>query len=86
MRVVSLRRLGKNHGCEKIVLKQGRMGLYFVSQADSPFYQSDVFDSIISFVGRNPRRCNFREQNGKRSMTIADIPTVEAAVQLLSEI
>ena len=83
MRVVPLRRLGKSLGCEKIMLKQGRMSLYFVSQSDSPYYQSDTFDRIISFVGRNPRRCNFREQNGKRSVTIASIPSVEAAVNLL---
>ena len=86
MRVVPLRRLGKNLGCEKILLKQGRMTLYFVSQPDSPYYQSDVFDSILTFVAQNPRRCQFREQNGKRSMVIADIPTVKDAVALLTKI
>ena len=86
MRVVPLRRLGKNLGCEKILLKQGRMTLYFVSQPDSPYYQSDVFDSILTFVAQDPRRCQFREHNGKRSMVIADIPTVENAVALLTKI
>ena len=84
MRVVSLRRIGKSLGCEKIILKQGRMSLYFVSQQDSPYYQSEAFGCILDFVARNPRRCQFREQNGKRSMLISDIPTVEAAVKLLS--
>jgi len=86
MRVVPLRRYGKDLGCEKVVLKQGRMSLYFVSNPESPYYQSDAFDRILSFVARNPRRCNFREVNGKRSMTIADIPTVEEAVKLLMSI
>ena len=86
MLVVPLRRYGKQLGCEKVVLKQGRMSLFFVSNPDSPFYQSDAFDRILSFVARNPRRCNFREVNGKRSMTIADIPTVEEAVKLLMSI
>jgi transcription-repair coupling factor (superfamily II helicase) len=86
MRVVPLRRCGKNLGCEKVVLKQGRMSLFFVSNPESPFYQSDAFDRILSFVAHNPRRCNFREVNGKRSMTIADIPTVEEAVKLLTSI
>ena len=86
MRVVPLRRCGKNLGCEKVVLKQGRMSLFFVSNPESPFYQSDAFDRILSFVAHNPRRCNFREVNGKRSMTIADIPTVEEAVKLLMSI
>ena len=86
MCVVPLRRCGKNLGCEKVVLKQGRMSLFFVSNPESPFYQSDAFDRILSFVAHNPRRCNFREVNGKRSMTIADIPTVEEAVKLLMSI
>jgi len=86
MRVVPLRRLGKMLGCEKIMLKQGRMMLYFVSQSDSPYYQSEAFDRVLSFVARNPRRCNFREQNGKRSMIVADVPSVEMAVQLLTHI
>jgi transcription-repair coupling factor (superfamily II helicase) len=86
MRVVPLRRMGKAMGCEKIVLKQQRMTLYFVSQNDSPFYQSEAFDRILSYVAQNPRRCQFREQNGKRSMVIANVPTIEEAVSLLANI
>ena len=86
MLVVPLRRYGKSLGCEKIVLKQGRMSLFFVSNATSPFYQSEAFDRILQFVAANPRRCNFRELNGKRSMTIADVPTVDEAVKVLKGI
>ena len=86
MRVVPLRQLGQSLGCEKIVLKQGRMTLFFVTQADSPFYQSEAFGWLLDFVARNPRRCNFREAHGKRSMVISDVPTIEEAVQLLASI
>ena len=86
MRVVPLRRLGKSLGCEKIILKQGRMSLFFVSQQDSPFYQSEVFGRVISYISSNPRSCQLREQNGRRSMVVNDIPTVEAAVQILTSI
>ena len=86
MQVVPLRRHGKAMGCEKIVLKQQRMTLYFVSQNDSPYYQSEAFDRILSYVAQNPRRCQFREQYGKRSMVIANVPTIEEAVKLLQNI
>ena len=86
MQVVPLRRYGKTLGCEKIVLKQDRMTMFFVQNPDSPFYESETFDRILQFVATNPRRCNFREVNGKRSMVISDIPTVEAAVKLLAQI
>ena len=86
MRVVPLRRLGKSLGCEKIVLKQQRMTMHFVSAIDSPFYQSEAFDHILSFVAQHPRRCQFREQNGKRLMVITDVPTIDGAVKLLAQI
>ena len=86
MRVVPLRRIGKSLGCEKIIMKQERMTLYFVSQNDSPFYQSEAFDHILSFVARNPRRCQFREQNGKRSMVVGNVATIAQGVKLLSDI
>ncbi len=85
MRVVALRRYGKQLGCEKVMLKQGRMTLFFVSNPQSPFYQSETFDRLLSYVARNPRRCNFREVNGRRSMVISDVPTVDSAVRLLAE-
>lgn len=83
LQVVALRRYGKALGCEKIMLKQGRMFLYFVSNARSPFYQSDIFGRIITYATTNVRRCNLREQNGKRSMVISDVPTVGEAVRVL---
>ena len=86
MRVVPLRRLGKSLGCEKIVLKQQRMTLYFVSQPASPYYQSETFDRMLDFVARNARRCQFREHNGKRSMTISNVSTIEEALALLSQV
>ena len=86
MRVVPLRRIGQSLGCEKIVLKQQRMTLFFVTQNDSPFYQSEAFGLLLDFVAHNPRRCQFREVNGKRSMVIGDVPTIEEAVQILTSI
>jgi transcription-repair coupling factor (superfamily II helicase) len=90
LHVVTLRRLGKQLGCEKIMLKQGRMFMYFVSNPNSPFYQSDTFGSILDYVGRNVRRCNLKEnrstQGVKRSMVITDVPTVEEAVRVLKAI
>ena len=86
MRVVPLRRVAGQLGCEKLMLRQGRMTLYFVSNPDHPFYQSPAFDAILQFVATNPRRCQFRDANGKRSLLIADVPTVASALSLLKSL
>ena len=86
MLVVPLRRLGKSLGCEKIVLKQQRMTMHFVQNTNSPFYQSEAFDRLLSYVAQHPRRCQFREQNGKRQMVIVDVPTIDEAVNVLKAV
>ena len=80
--VVPLRVLGKQLGIEKIMLKQQKMYLYFVSVADSPYYLSEAFGRVINYMTQNVRRCNLREANGKRSMVVNDIPSVEAALSI----
>ena len=85
LQVVALRRLGKRLGCEQVVLKQGRMFLYFVSAFTSPFYQSEVFDHILNFVARHARRCQLREQNGRRSMFVTQVDTVRQAVDVMRQ-
>lgn len=86
IRIVPLRRLGKCLGVEKITLKAGRMILYFVSNQESPYYQSEAFGKIIDYMSHNPRNCNLREQNGRRSMVITKVENVETAVKILQEI
>ncbi len=86
MRVVSLRRIGKSLGCEKIYMKGGNMSLYFVSNPNSAYYKSCAFDKVLNYIGLNPRRCNLREAKGKRSMIITDVKSVEDGVNILKEI
>lgn len=86
MQVVALRRVGKRLGCEKIILKQGRMQMQFVSNPNSMYYQSEAFDKVLNYIGYHPRRCNLKERNGKRSMVVNDVKSVEDAVKVLREI
>ena len=86
MQVVPLRRCGKRLGCEKIMLKKQRMTLFLVSNAKSAYYQSKTFGLLLDYIAANPRRCNLREANGKRSMVIDNVKTVEDGVEVLKTI
>lgn len=85
LRIVPLRRLAARLGAEKVFLKAGRMTLFFVSNPESPFYQSQAFGKVIDYMMKYTRRCDLREQNGRRSMLVKDIPNVETAVSILQE-
>lgn len=86
MLVVPLRRVGRRLGCEKIILRQGRMQMQFVSNTQSAFYQSAAFERVINYIGYHPRRCNLKEKNGKRSMVVSQVASVKEAVEILKEI
>lgn len=86
MQVVSLRRLGKHLGCEKLILKQSTLQMQFVSNLNSAYYKSNAFGKCIDYIAANPRRCNIKEKNGKRSMVVSNVKTVGDAVFVLREI
>ena len=86
IRIVSLRRLARSLGVEKVALKMGQMYLYFVGEENKAYYQSPAFGRILSYLQQNPRRCKLRDINGRHSILIADVATVEEAVNILSTI
>ena len=73
-------------GIEKISLKAGKMMIFLISQADSAYYQSEAFDKLLKFVQKNYRQTQLKEQNGRRSVAVAGIDSVEKAVKVLEEI
>lgn len=86
LRVVTLRRLGKHFGCERIVLKSGHARLFFGPEDDNPFYEGSIFGQIVGFVTTNAHRCHFKFDNGKKSLLVDDVNNISQAVELLTQI
>ena len=86
LRIPRLRRLARRLGVEKVVIKQSTMYLYFVGENNIAYYQSPMFGRLLNYLQQNPRRVKIRERNGRRSFAIADVETVEAAVDILQSV
>ena len=86
IRIVTLRRIARTLGIEKIMLKQGEMYIYFVGEENRAYYQSPAFGKIIHYVQDNPVRCQLREVRNRRSILIHHVTTVEEAVAILQAI
>ncbi len=86
LRIPRLRRLARQLGIEKVSLKQEYMYIYFVGNDNVAYYQSPMFGKILHYMQQNTRRCNIREKNGRRSISIKDVTTVEEAVDILTTI
>lgn len=77
--VVRLRWLAIRYGIEKLILKNGQMVAYLVSNLQSPYYQSDEFGRLLQYMARNPRKTKLREQNSRRSVVFSDVKSVDDA-------
>jgi len=86
MLIVRLRWNAMRFGVEKLVLKNGQMIAYLVSNLKSTYYQSDEFGRLLQYMARNPRICRLREQNGKRSVIFTDINNIQKAFQIFEGI
>ncbi len=76
---IRLRWKAKSLGFEKLILKNGQLKGYLVSNPDSRLYKSDLFTQIINFIKGNPSRCRMKEDKGKLSLTFYKIETVNDA-------
>ncbi|MBO7466193.1 MAG: transcription-repair coupling factor [Bacteroidaceae bacterium] len=86
MKVVPLRRIARSLGIEKIVLKAGRMVLYFVGTTDSPYYQSASFGRVLAFSTVCPNDCQFRQTGARQNLLIHNVGSVAQALDLLKRI
>jgi transcription-repair coupling factor (superfamily II helicase) len=85
LEVVRVRWLAQEMGIEKIVLKNNLMYLYFISNHESPFYQSPVFGRILSWLLSNPKRATMKETRDKLSMSFPNVRSVSKMKGLLME-
>ncbi len=49
-------------GIEKLIMKQGKMICYFVSDQQSSYYNSPQFMKVLQFVQKNPSICRMKEK------------------------
>lgn len=84
--VVRLRWKAQSLGIEKIIMKGNKMLAYFISNQDSPFYQSPTFDKLILYIQKNPRVFQMKETKERLSMVIDDIKSIRQAIDILSRL
>ncbi len=84
LRVMPLKWAACRLGIERVMLKQGRMALYFVSDLNSNYYASQAFGKVLAYASWHPRDCKFREGE-KRSILVNKITTVEQALKVLTD-
>lgn len=86
LQLVRLRWLAEKLGFERLTLKQNHMTGYFIQADDSPYYQTEAFGRILTYLQNHAVRCKIRETGGKRSIQFLDVGSVEEAYIILKKI
>ncbi|MCK4920484.1 MAG: transcription-repair coupling factor [Bacteroidales bacterium] len=84
--IVTLRLLAQKAGIEKINLKNKKMSLFFISDQNSSYYQSDTFGKVLQFVQTRTRSVKMKEENNRLSLRVENIDNVSRAISILREI
>lgn len=80
---IRLRWIAKGIGFEKLVIKNDKMIGYFINKKDSPYYQSEAFTRVLSFIQGNPRNAKLMEKNEKLVLIFGGVDKVSKAIQSL---
>lgn len=84
---VRVKWIASHIGIEKLILKQGKMIGYFISDQQSAFYQSKIFSKVLQYVQTHPQQCKMKEKqtrNGLRLLLSFDkITSVDKALKVL---
>ena len=67
-------------GIEKVVLKMGRMILYFA--LEDAYFQSRAFEKVLTYVASHGRGCTLRDGE-RKSLLIKGVSTMEGALYIL---
>ena len=83
LNTIRLRRMARSLGFEKISLRNGLMTTTFISNKESPFYQSNIFAVVLQFIQIYQKTCRMKEVNDKFSLTFRDVDSVSKAILAL---
>jgi len=84
--VVRLRKIAMEKGFEKIVLKNQKMAMFFISNEMSDYYKTAKFSNILKYIQSKPGyRYQIKENNNKLYVTVDRVRTIEGAYQVIKK-
>ena len=73
-------------GIEKVIIKNNTLIANFVTDQSSQFYRSSLFVSVMNYVNRRQGNMSVKQNNNKLSLTVRNITSVAAAINLFKGI
>ncbi|MDD5891617.1 MAG: helicase-related protein, partial [Bacteroidales bacterium] len=84
--VVKIRRVGQRLGFEKIIIKNGVMIAFFISNPLSNYYKSKRFSDILMSVSNYPRLFELKQNDNKLRILSRNIDSLSKAYEVLMKL
>ena len=81
--IVKIRQLGQKLGFEKIIIKNGVMIAFFISNPLSQYYKSDRFSKVLENITMNPNLFELKQNDSKLRIFARNIDTISKAYNML---
>jgi transcription-repair coupling factor (superfamily II helicase) len=84
--VVKIRNLGGKLGFEKVIIKNGMMIMFFISNPMSAYYKTRIFSDILSQINKNQGLFNLKQTEGKLKIVSRGIDSLPEALYTLQKL
>ena len=84
--IVRIRQLGIKLGFEKIIIKNGVMIAFFISNPLSQYYRSDKFAKILENVSLNPKLFELKQNDSKLRIFSRNVDGISKAYSILKKL
>ena len=83
LNTVRLRWRAKDLGFEKIALRDNLMVAHFVSNQESPYYETETYRQVMQYIINHPKRCALKQTESKLILTMKEVSTVTQALEIV---
>ena len=83
--IVRVRRLGQQLGFEKIIIKNGVMIAFFISNPLSQYYRSNRFSKILENIGKYPNIFELKQNENKLRIFSRNVDGISKALSILKK-
>ena len=84
--IIKIRQLGQKLGFEKIIIKNGVMISFFISNPLSQYYRSDIFSRILENVSVNPKLFELKQNDNRLRVFSRNVDSLSAAYSILKKL
>lgn len=81
---VQCRRLAKEIGFEKIILKNRKLLLYFIGNPESPYFDSPAFQEVLLYIQKRLNKAQIKQKGKHFYLAIEDKSSMEQVYHVLN--